>query len=261
MNNKMKTIIISGANSGIGNEIANKLKNFNLIILFNTTPKNNFQDKFPNCIKAVKCDFTNLNETDFVINEVLTSYPEIYGYINVSGDIGETGPLEKTSLNSWTSITNLNFLAPVIISNQLIEHFKKRGEGKFIYFGGGGSAYGYPVLPQYSASKTALVRYVENLELEVRDFNNIQSIVVAPGAVKTKMFKAVKNSEKEYGETSKIRSFSKVEEVAIFVEYLLTNDFKKLSGRLIHLKDDWKKILNNNLEIEEDSFRLRRIQI
>ncbi len=261
MTDNKKTIILSGSGSGIGKEIAKKLnKKYNLILLSKSEKVLDLRNSLDSCIDAVECDFSDISETNLVINNILKKHNNIFGFINSAGVIGEPGPVENTSYIDWEKVFNINVISPIIIANNLIKIFKYQKYGKIIFFGGGGSAYGYPVLPQYSSSKTAIVRYIENLELEVEQYENIHTLIVAPGAVKTSMFENVQKLEKEYGSTSQVRSFSEIENVALFINTLLSNDIKKLSGRLIHIKDDWLDIINSNSPINEELYKLRRIQ-
>lgn len=256
-----KTIILSGSGSGIGKEIAKKLnKKYNLILLSKSEKVLDLRNSLDSCIDAVECDFSDIGETNLVIKNILKKHNNIFGFINSAGVIGEPGPVENTSYMDWEKVFNINVISPIIIANNLIKIFKAQKYGKVIFFGGGGSAYGYPVLPQYSASKTALVRYIENLELEVEQYENIHTLIVAPGAVKTSMFENVQKFEKEYGSTSKVRSFSEIENVALFIESLLNADIKIISGRLIHIKDNWLDIINSKSPINEELYKLRRIQ-
>ena len=256
-----KTIILSGSGSGIGKEIAKKLnKEYNLILLSKSEKVLDLKNSLDSCVDAIQCDFSDISETNFVINNILKKHNNIFGFINSAGVIGEPGPVENTSYTDWEEVFNINVISPIIIANNLIKIFKNQKYGKIIFFGGGGSAYGYPVLPQYSSSKTALVRYIENLELEVEKYENIHTLIVAPGAVKTSMFENVLKLEKKYGTTSKVRSFSEIENVALFIQTLLNCDIKVISGRLIHIKDDWLDIINSKSPIKEELYKLRRVQ-
>ena len=64
-----------------------------------------------------------------------------------------------------------------------------------ILISGGGSAYGYPELFGYSLLKTALVRAVENISIELKKMNNKPiTHIIAPGAMQTKMLEIVKST-------------------------------------------------------------------
>ena len=90
-------------------------------------------------------------------------------------------------------------------------------------------------------------------------FTKISTLIIAPGAVETNMFKNVKEKEAEYGHSSSVRSFSTKENVAKFVSILLDSDIKKLSGRLVHIKDNWNDFIQDK-PTEDKFWKLRRIE-
>ena len=96
--------------------------------------------------------------------------------------------------------------------------------------------------------------------MEISEYPNISTFIIAPGAVDTAMFKEVKEKEKAYGKTTEIRSFSMIEDVAKFVELIVNSNLKKLSGRLIHIRDDWKSLAAGDKDIENAYWKLRRVQ-
>ena len=69
-------------------------------------------------------------------------------------------------------------------------HFKKRNIGKIIQLSGGGAAAPLPRISGYAVSKVGIVRFIENLSEEVKDYQ-IDINSVAPGAINTKMLNEV----------------------------------------------------------------------
>ena len=51
-----------------------------------------------------------------------------------------------------------------------------------------------------------------------------------------------------------------IEDVAKFVELIVNSNLKKLSGRLIHIRDDWKSLAAGDKDIENAYWKLRRVQ-
>lgn len=261
MKNSLPNIIVTGAGSGIGKEVALLLGQSNKVIC--TSKSKNCEDTVKEIGEngsALICDFTDIISSELILTNFIDNFDdEIDCVIHCAGFIGESGPLENTNLSNWLKTFNINFFSSVLIAKLLIPKFKKQGYGKFIFFGGGGSAYGYPVLPQYSTSKTSLVRFVENLELEIKD-ENIETIILAPGAVDTSMLRDVLKKEKKYGSSSKVRSNSDIKEVVSFIKYMYENSFKSISGKLVHINDDWKEFIKNNDPYKPDLWTLRRIE-
>ena len=63
-------------------------------------------------------------------------------------------------------------------------------KGKIIQLAGGGAASPLPLISSYAISKAAVVRFVENLSEELKDYN-IDINAVAPGPLNTGMLEEV----------------------------------------------------------------------
>ena len=74
--------------------------------------------------------------------------------------------------------------------NKIIPHFKLNNNGKIIQFSGGGSTSPNPYFSPYAVSKTGIVRFIENLSIELKKFN-ITANLIAPGQVKTNMLREI----------------------------------------------------------------------
>ncbi len=262
MNESDSYILVTGAGSGIGKEIALLLgKQYKVICISKSSKCEKTADLIGDNATSLIVDFNNLEKSaDTLKNFIEKNKISISALVHCAGIIGEKGPLEETTIGSWNNAFNVNFFSSVMLAQLIIPVFKKQKFGKLIYFSGGGGAYGYSVLPQYSASKTALIRFVENLEMELTDFYNIESVIIAPGAVKTEMFNQVLEKEKEYGRTSELRTFTKIIEITSFIEYLIKNNFKMISGRLVHIRDNWKEILDENIILDDSFWKLKRVE-
>ena len=82
----------------------------------------------------------------------------------------------------WSSLVLSANTSPVII--------KKKNKGKIIQLSGGGAASPLPLISSYAVSKAAIVRFVENLSEEVKNYN-IDINAIAPGPLNTGMLKEV----------------------------------------------------------------------
>ena len=78
---------------------------------------------------------------------------------------------------------------PILLTRLIIKHFKKNNYGKIIQLSGGGVSGPLPFLNAYGTSKIAVVRYMQSLSEEVKNYNiNINTIL---GAINTDMLKEI----------------------------------------------------------------------
>ena len=90
--------------------------------------------------------------------------------------------------------------------------------------------------------------------------NNIQSIVIAPGAVRTNMLKDVLKKEEKYGLSAEMRSNTEINDVVDFIDYLINYDFKNISGKLVHIRDSWKEQITKGSKLPNNLWTLRRLE-
>ncbi len=132
---------------------------------------------------------------------------------------------------------------------------EKHNYGRIIMLAGGGAAYAYPIFPAYACSKTALVREVENLAVDLDSKGDIVVVCLAPGAIETDMLKAIRAAG------AQVKTEGNITDVIECVKSLLSKQCKSLSGRLIHVRDNWDEIINGEEEsLPSNHWKLRRIE-
>jgi 3-oxoacyl-[acyl-carrier protein] reductase len=177
---------------------------------------------------------------------------------------GPIGPLVTADLGPWAETIAINLMGVVNACQAVLPRMIERRSGKIIVLSGGGAAYARPKFTAYAASKTAVVRLVETLAEEVRD-DNVQVNCIAPGGAYTSMTDEIirageRAGQKEIDDAQQIRitggvAPAKQVELAMF---LASEKSNHVSGKLIHVNDDWKKLRDSNMHPE--LYTLRRQQ-
>ena len=90
------------------------------------------------------------------------------------------------------------------MTNKIIPHFKKKRYGKIIQISGGGAASAFPFFSPYSVSKVGIVRFIENISIELKKYN-IYANSIAPDC----KYKNVRSSVKA-GPKKLEKLFSKI---------------------------------------------------
>jgi NAD(P)-dependent dehydrogenase (short-subunit alcohol dehydrogenase family) len=126
--------------------------------------------------------------------------------------------------------------------------------GRVLLFSGGGAANAFPLFPAYSLSKTSTVRMVENLAEAHPPSTGISFVCLAPGAVDTPMLAQV------LAAGAKVRTRTSVDEAVGFVEAYLKSESLALSGKYIHVRDEWAPFLSGGKTPEPGRFLLRRTE-
>jgi len=272
-----KVAIITGASEGLGFEIAKKfiLEGANITIC--SRNKRNLKLAKKSLIKilhsnqkilVIPADVSKQSDVKKIINLTIKKFGKCNILVNNAGIYGPKGKIENINWKDWKKTIEINLFGSILMCRHLIKYFKKKKYGKIIQLSGGGATSPLPNLSAYAASKAAIVRFMETLALEVRDFNiDINSI--APGALNTKMLDEVINSgpnkvgvdfykralkQKKTGGTS----LNYGSELAVF---LASSESDGISGRLISaVWDNWKEWPKHiNKLSNSDVYTLRRI--
>jgi len=121
-----------------------------------------------------------------------------------------------------------------------------------------------PNFSAYAASKAAVVRMVETLAEEVRD-HNIQVNCIAPGGTYSHMTDQILHAGedragwKAHQEALELRISGGVlpEKQMQLALFLASSRSNHVSGKLIHVADDWKRLENSN--VHPELYTLRRV--
>lgn len=178
-----KTIVITGAGSGLGAKIAHYFteKKWQVIAtVFNEEEKTQAA-KNPN-IKAYVLNLANYNEITAFCETVLATY-KIDALINNAG-MGLRSPIELASKERIDLIVNVNYLAVVHLMRLFIPHFRKNKGGTFVNISSIAGLVNLPMGSYYHSTKQAIESFTECSQYELGKFG-IKTRTVQFGALPT----------------------------------------------------------------------------
>lgn len=195
---KNKTVVLTGASSGMGREIAIRLvKKFNCTVyavarregLLNEL-KDELGERFIPCPfdVSVKEKWTSLAtrlESEGVIVDTL---------INCAGFLPKFSSVENSSSQSVVDAMNINFFSQVYATEAMLPIVKKSTQGGIISFASVSALCPFAGVSAYCASKSASQMYFECL---ARENKKIYVAVIMNGFVRTDIMKNQGASEKE----------------------------------------------------------------
>jgi NAD(P)-dependent dehydrogenase (short-subunit alcohol dehydrogenase family) len=210
-----------------------------------------------------RADVRDLEQICAAVDRMRVHFGSVDILIAAAGSQGPIGPLVEAKPDLWADTVAVNLIGVLHACQAVLPRMIERRSGKVIVLGGGGAAYARPNFSAYAASKAAVVRLVETLAEEVRD-SNIQVNCMAPGGSYTSMTDEIlrageKAGQKEIDDAENVRMTggvtpAKQVELAMF---LASDHSNHISGKLIHVNDDWKRIRDSNMHPE--AYTLRRV--
>jgi 3-oxoacyl-[acyl-carrier protein] reductase len=178
--------------------------------------------------------------------------------------LGPVGPFAESSPRFWSEAIQTNLLGVLNMCRAVLPDMIQRRKGKIIILSGGQGSQARPNFALYAATKAAVVSLVESLAEELRD-HNVQINCMSPGASYTHMTDQVlaagdRAGWREVEEAEQVRltggvTADKQIELALF---LGSEESNHISGRLIHVLDDWKRL--RDAAVKPELYTLRRVQ-
>lgn len=196
----MKKILLTGASSGIGKAIAQKLSNAGYKLIC-TVRKEEDKIALENLNKNIECvylDVTKENEIKDLYNKLKSEDIELIGIINNAG-YAVAGILEDGNIEKIKQQIEVNSFAPFRIATTMLPLMKK---GKIINMSSVSSNFVYPFITPYCASKRLLDTLFQGLTLELPN-KNIKIVSIKPSIIKTPLWeKSFKIAEDNFNECS-----------------------------------------------------------
>lgn len=230
-------VLVTGASSGIGEEIAILLSNKYNIILNgrNSERLNDVRNKCKEgCHKVWQYDLKDvvnieLSLTDFISQNDL----KIACFVHCAGMMKNL-PLKMLTIDVLLDTFNTNVVASAMITKVL--NNKKGNDKKLrnaVFISSNISNFGAKAHSAYSASKAALDGLMRSLAVELAPNVRVNSIL--PGGVKTSLTSHIFGDEdlvKKMENTYPL-GLGKVSDIASVVDFLLSNNSRWITGQQI----------------------------
>jgi NADP-dependent 3-hydroxy acid dehydrogenase YdfG len=190
-NIKGKTVIVTGASSGIGEAVAKHLASLGANVSLGARRK----DKLDQLVKdietgggkaaAFETDVTRREQVEALVKGTIGKFGKVDVIFNNAG-LMPLSKLENRHFEEWEQMIDTNLKGTLYGIAAVLPYFKKQQSGHIINVS---SVAGHKVNPGgavYSATKFAVRALSEGLRQEVKDYN-LRTTIISPGAIKTEL--------------------------------------------------------------------------
>ena len=187
-----RTIWITGASSGIGEELTYQLAKKGNRLIISARRKEELERVKSNCpsssqkdIHILPLDLSNIDSLDQAAEKALKIHDGVDVLVN-NGGISQRSLVAETDFEVDKRIMNVNFLSAVKLTKAVLPGMIKRNSGHILITSSLVGKFGTPFRSSYSASKHALHGFFEGLGAEVWE-KNIFITLFCGGYIKTKI--------------------------------------------------------------------------
>jgi short-subunit dehydrogenase len=186
-----KTVLLTGASSGIGYSIAKLLPKENCSIALLSRRVNILNDLANELkisgvkVRAYKCDVGKIDEVRNTFEQVRKDFGKVDIAILNAG-ASSRADVRKFSSSIAKEIFEANTFGIINCMEQLLPDFINRKEGMIVGVSSLAESRGFPKSGFYNASKAAATLLLESLRVELK-LHNIKVVIVKPGFVRTPM--------------------------------------------------------------------------
>ena len=225
----MKTVLVTGANRGIGLATCKILskKKYKIIGVARSKIKN-----FPG--KFIECDLSNQNSINDLIKKI-KKY-NINCLVNNAGtSFGQS--IDDLDLDTFDKSINLNLRPAVQLSLELVKNMKKKKFGRIVSISSR-AALGRELRTSYSVAKSGLYGFTRTWALELAKFN-ITVNLVSPGPIMTELHKRNnsqnKSYQKKYLNQNPMRRYGDPSEVAAAICFFISDEASFVTGQSLYV--------------------------
>lgn len=226
-----KTILITGASSGIGRETAIECSRMGAKVIITARNAERLQQTFVQLEgdghQQIIADLIKQEDLDKLIDQVAS----LDGLVNNAG-IAFTKPIPFINHDDIEKVFEINTFSPILLTKQIVKKRKLNAGASVVIMSSIASIHCTPGNSIYGTSKAAIKSFSEFCALEVAS-KEIRVNSILPGWVKTEMTQDTAFSEEELElERNRypLKRYAEPKEVAWAVVYLLSDASKWVTG-------------------------------
>lgn len=232
-----KTIIVTGASSGIGaaaaqlfaaegaNVMLGARRESALAQLVETIRQEGGTARF------LAGDVTDPTYAGELVRQAEDAFGPLWGAFNNAGTVGDMGPVSEMSAENWQSVIDTNLTSAFHAAKAQVPALLRQGKGALVFTGSfvGVSNGGLPGMGAYAASKAGLVGLTQSLAADLGP-DGIRINTILPGGTMTAMAGDDPDAHAFIAGLHPLRRLANPDEIAQAAMFLLSDRASFVTG-------------------------------
>jgi NAD(P)-dependent dehydrogenase (short-subunit alcohol dehydrogenase family) len=227
-----KTILVTGASSGIGKAIAIECAQMGANVIITGRDKSRLSETLGLLKIGNHMQFSTNLANDEELQSLIVSLPKLDGFVSNAG-IAKPLVLQFNEKEDVDEVFKINTIVPINMTRLILQQKKLNNGASIVYIssinGNNCSSIGSTI---YAASKSALSGFMKGIALELAP-RGIRVNCVNPGMIETDIYKDAKIGKEEFEKDRlkyPLKRYGKPEEVAYSVVFLLSDATQWITG-------------------------------
>ncbi len=254
----LKTVLVTGSTSGIGEGIAKHFAALGHNIILNgfgdtsviEKLRNDITEQFGVNVRYYGADMSKVAEIEAMIKQVEAEFGSIDILVNNAG-IQQVSPVENFPVDKWDAILAINLSASFHTIRCALPKMKEKGWGRIINIASAHALVASPYKSAYVAAKHGIAGLTKTVALETATFA-ITMNAICPGYVWTPLVqKQIPETAKTRGITEEqvindvmllaqpTKKFVTIEQVAALAGFLASDIAASITGSMIPIDGGW----------------------
>ncbi len=232
-----KTVLVTGASSGIGQQIAISVTKMGAKVVITARNKERLLATYEQLVAEghqwVLADLAKEEEIKNLVNAV----PKLDGVVHSAGII-QPFPIKFLKKKNFEPIQSINYNAILLLTAALLSNKKINRQASFVFLSSIASQYPYKGAATYASTKAAIEAFAKVLAVE-HSSKGIRSNCLSPGMVKTAMYEQTEQAVGAKKMSAYIEQYplgvGTPEDIANATIFLLSDASKWINGITIRL--------------------------
>ncbi len=227
-----KTVVITGATSGIGEAAAKMFLEKGAAVAAIGRNQEKGKELADLGMRFYTCDVERAEEIRSTAEQILADFDRVDVLVNCAG-VCPGGTVESLSPEEWRSAFAINVDATFLMSKYMIPRMREAGGGRIINIGSTAGTVGAPDLQVYSATKGAVIQLSKSMAAAY-SAENILVNCVCPGGTLTPMMTGMgEEACNEFAQLFPIQRLGQPEEIASVIVFLAGDEASFVTGSVI----------------------------